>query len=271
MKFIARMLTLLLVLSIGAPALAEETFFTFGSPQAPPATMDTVVQDPEWTYPISREILLDPDDVIRLVNKENLLEKSYPDASTLVNATVSKTSSSKMQVREIAHEAMVTMFAAAKDEGIKLYLESAYRAYSTQATIYENRLKKNNGKDDGYVQKPGASEHQTGLGVDILSWAWRDSAMNEKFAQTQEAQWMAANCARFGFIIRYPKDKEEITGIKYEPWHLRYVGVEVATYMTENNLCLEEFTAQYRAALADYDYQLQHPVTLVMDSMTIGD
>ena len=143
------------------------------------------------------------------------------------------------------------MFEAANDEGVKLYLKSAWRSWSTQNTMYYNRLKKY-GYDDGWVIKPGASDHQTGLGCDVVSYAWRDKGMNEKFAQTTEAQWMALHCAEYGFIIRYPEDKVDITEINYEPWHLRYVGIPVATYIMENGLCLEEFHEQLKEAIDQF-------------------
>ncbi len=118
--------------------------------------------------------------------------------------------------------------------------------------MYYNRLKKNNGKDDGWVSKPGASDHQTGLGCDVVPKSWRDKSMNSNMASTEECQWMAAHCAEYGFIIRYPEDKEDITEINYEPWHLRYVGVAAATYIMENGLCLEEFHDQLQAAIDEF-------------------
>lgn len=211
-----------------------------------------------WTYPISREILLDDLDVLILANKEVLLEDTYPpndDLHKLVDTSVKKTKNLDMEVREVVEEALVAMFAAAEADGCTLLIHSAYRSYRTQAIMYENRLK-SKGRDDGMVQKPGASDHQTGLGVDIVNPEWaKKSAFNAEFAKTAEAQWMAENCARFGFIIRYPQDKVDITGINYEPWHLRYVGVEVATYLTQNGLTLEEFTYEARHALAQYELQ----------------
>ena len=82
--------------------------------------------------------------------------------------------------------------------------------------------------------------------------SWTDRGMNEDMANEPETQWMAENCAQFGFILRYPKDKEDITEINYEPWHLRYVGVEVATYIMDNGLCLEEFHDQLQAAIDEF-------------------
>ncbi len=222
-----------------------------------------VYGDVDWDFPID---LADMDPLmIRLVNKYVLLSKEdKPDpVMTMVarkankdgsnaNGGVNKASGSKMQLQETCGKAMVEMFEAALNDGIRLYLKSAYRSYQTQNTMYYNRLKKNNGKDDGWVSKPGASDHQTGLGADIVSRSWRDKAMNAKFAQTDEAKWLYNNAARFGFILRYPSDKEEITEINFEPWHYRYVGVPVAEYIMDKGISLEEFHEELQAAIDDF-------------------
>lgn len=208
-------------------------------------------EQPEWTYPLPPEILNNVDGYITLANRDNLLSEDYIPKD-LVDIKVRHVVDDP--IRKEAHKALDDMFAAAEADGYKLYVKSGYRSYQTQETMYFNRLDKNNGKDDGWVSYPGASDHQTGLGVDVLNYAWtKKDGMNEKFAQEPEAKWMAENCWRFGFVIRYGEDKEEITGINYEPWHLRYVGVEVARYMYENNLCLEEFTAEWKQYIADYE------------------
>lgn len=208
-----------------------------------------------WTYPIARALLQDPLDVLRNVNKENLLEKDYPpedDSHKLISVTVRKASGTDIQAREVASSALEDMFAAAEAEGIMLYLKSGYRSYRTQEVMHYNRVQ-SKGRDDGVVQAAGASDHQTGLGFDVVSYEWRDRTLNEDFAATDEGRWMAANCASYGFIIRYPEGKEDITGIIYEPWHLRYVGIEVAQYVTAQGLTLEEFTAEWQAALTEYE------------------
>ena len=103
------------------------------------------------------------------------------------------------------------------------------------------------------VAYPGASEHQTGLACDILN---ADDAgrprMTFVVAVAAEAQWMKENCATFGFILRYPEGKTDITGIIFEPWHFRYVGKEIAGYITRNELTLEEFTDQWQLAVAEF-------------------
>ena len=187
---------------------------------------------PAWDYPIAPEILQDPNDYIRLANRENLLDGSYVP-SDLVRVTA-KHVSGTFQLRKTVNDALLTMFAAANQDGCTLYVKSAYRSYQTQRTMYYNRLEKNGGKDDGWTQKDG---------------------MNEKFAQTAEAQWMAAHCHEYGFVIRYMDGKQDITGISFEPWHLRYVGPECAEYMMTNNLSLEEFTAEWQAYAAQFEQQ----------------
>lgn len=262
-----------LALPVLASEGAEETFFIFSDPVEETAATEpaeAAAQDAHpWTYAIPRELLEDPDDLIQLVNKENRLDSDYPPDDALhklVNASVKKTSSSEMQVREVTNDALVRMFEDAAAEGLSLRLKSAYRSHYRQSVMYENRLK-DIGRDDGVVQAGGASEHQTGLAIDILNPEWGEKPrMTEAFANTAEAKWMAANCHKYGFIIRYQKEKEDITGITYEPWHLRYVGVEVATYIMENGLSLEEFTAEWRHALAEYE--LYTPSEVAVDSFT---
>jgi len=185
-----------------------------------------------------------------LTNKISLLDSSFVPHD-LVNVTLKRDVS--CQLRQVVHDALEDMFNAAEEQGYTLYVKSAYRSYQTQRTMYYNRLERM-GYDDGLVAFPGSSDHQTGMGIDVLNYEWiKKDGMNYRFAQEPEAQWMAAHCHEYGFVIRYLKDKEDITGIDYEPWHLRYVGVEVATYMMENYLTLEEFTEEWQAYVAHFE------------------
>ncbi len=208
---------------------------------------------PDWEYPLSPEILDDFDEYIILANRQHLLASDYAP-NDLVNTTCKKSSDAgKPELRQAANDAINAMFAAAQQDGLTLYLKSAYRTYQTQKTMYNNRLDKL-GRDDGLVSYPGASDHQTGLGADILNYEWtKKDGMNKEFAKTREAQWMEAHCAEYGFILRYMADKEESTGIKFEPWHFRYVGKEAAAYIMENHLSLEEFTEEWQAYIADWE------------------
>ena len=213
----------------------------------------------EWTFPVALDEM--SPELIRLANKHYLLEKDFVVKPLVTvktrsrdgsNGGVFKASGAKMQLQETCAAALHAMSEAALQDGIRLYLKSAYRSYQTQNTMYYNRLKKNNGKDDGWVNKPGSSDHQTGLGCDVVPRSWRDKSMNRKMAEEKECIWMAEHCHEYGFILRYPSDKEEVTEINFEPWHMRYVGIPVATYIMNNGLCLEEFTLELQAAIEDF-------------------
>ena len=126
---------------------------------------------PDWEYPLEPEILHDYDQYITLANRKNLLSSDY-EPNDLVNTTCKKSSDAGTpQLRQAASDAINAMFAAALEDGLTLYLKSAYRTYQTQKTMYNNRLDKL-GRDDGLVSYPGASDHQTGLGADILNYEW---------------------------------------------------------------------------------------------------
>ena len=132
--------------------------------------------------------------------------------------------------------------AAAAKAGYSLYISSGFRDYETQEAIY-NRYVANDGKAnaDRYSARPGYSEHQTGLAIDL-------NGVSDSFGDTPTGKWVAAHCHEYGFILRYPKGKEAQTGYMYEPWHIRYVGKAVATKIAESGLCLEEYygiTSEY--------------------------
>lgn len=141
------------------------------------------------------------------------------------------------------------MFAAAKNEGVSLIVTSAYRSIATQTTLYNNKVKYYEGK--GYstagaqtvagtiVAKPRTSEHHTGLAMDIVTSTY--ATLDDGFADTAAGKWLAANAYKYGFILRYPKDKQPITKIIFEPWHYRYVGLAAAKVIQDNSLCLEEY------------------------------
>ena len=157
------------------------------------------------------------------VNGILLINKNHPVPSTFggKNAT--------------AENAFKKMAAAAKEEGLDLWVRTSYRSYSNQKDIYNGWVAKYGvEKADTISARPGYSEHHSGLAFDIIS-------LSVSFADTPEGQWLAAHCAEYGFIIRYPKGKEHITGYSYEPWHIRYVGVEHSITIMEQGLTLEEY------------------------------
>ncbi|NLJ64337.1 MAG: M15 family metallopeptidase [Christensenellaceae bacterium] len=215
------------------------------------ATISVLAGQAEWTYPIEATILEDRLNLLVLTNNDNLLSSDFVPPR-LVDLKLRATNRG-MQLRQEAAEALEDMFNKASEDGYTLYVKSAYRNYQTQNTMYQNRLDKYR-KDDGVVAYPGSSEHQTGLAVDILNYAWtQQDGMRPEFSLTDEAKWMKDNCAKFGFILRYPEDKTDITGIIFEPWHFRYVGKEVAAYIMDNGLTFEEFHEEYKGAIAAYE------------------
>jgi len=162
---------------------------------------------------------------------------TYVDGVLVVNKTYSIPASyNPGNLTPECTTAFYRMVDAAAAEGINLYVLSGFRSYETQAGLY-NRYSEADGQDaaDRYSARPGHSEHQTGLAIDV------NSVLNS-FKDTPEGRWLAAHCCQYGFIIRYAEGKEPQTGYIYEPWHVRYLGdVRLATAITESGLSLEEF------------------------------
>lgn len=158
----------------------------------------------------------------------------------------------RQQVDYRIGQPLVDMTQACKAAGNPIYLSSGYRSYNDQQQNFA-RVCYNNGITDGknaegnYITMPaGCSEHQTGLCCDITDRYYE--IKNDSIAEVPTVQWLAQHCAEYGFILRFPQDKRDITHVMGESWHFRYVGVEAAQYMTENNLVLEEFVALYGVA-----------------------
>ena len=134
-----------------------------------------------------------------------------------------------------AKAALDTMIAAAAQENISLWSRSGFRSYDTQKILYDSYARRDGAAAaDRYSARPGYSEHQTGLAFDLNS-------LSQSFAETAEGKWLAAHCTEYGFIIRYPKDKEDVTGYLYEPWHVRYLGIDTAKAVADSGLTLEEY------------------------------
>lgn len=173
-----------------------------------------------------------------LVNKfYHLPDKYEPKDLVTLSSKYNKGANNKM--RKEAAEAFMKMVDAALLDNIILKNASAYRSYDYQLDLYDSYVKRDGKKNaDIYSARPGYSEHQTGLCSDI-------NTIDSSFHGTSEANWLLKNAYKYGFIIRFPKDKEKITGYKYEPWHYRYVGEKVAKKIYENNLTLEEYYAYY--------------------------
>jgi len=184
-----------------------------------------------------------PESISVLVNKQFALPDKYAP-SDLVYPDVPftfKEKTEKRKMRKEAAEALAKMFAAAKEDKISLAGVSAYRSNATQKTLFNNYVKKDGEeKAKMYSAVPGHSEHETGLAIDVSGIDGKCAAQ-DCFGGTKEAEWLAKNAAEHGFIIRYPKGKESITGYQYEPWHLRYVGTAISKEIASKGITLEEY------------------------------
>ena len=182
-----------------------------------------------------------------LVNREYTVASGYvPNDLTVPKV---KDGGENTRMRREAAEALEEMFAAAREEaGYELIAISGYRSYGQQASIHERKIRAEGKKAALRVSAPpGCSEHQLGLAMDLGCKG--STGLTAAFGVTPEGKWTAENCGRFGFIIRYKAEWEEITGYMYEPWHIRYVGKEHAKRITELDIPLEYYVAQLRQAL----------------------
>lgn len=189
-------------------------------------------------------VIQNPENVLVLVNKQFSLPNGYEPLQLVIPKVAfsfGKLDLEKSYMRQDAAKALETLFAGALNEGIELFAVSGYRSYARQSQVFEaevNRVGKE--KAVQAVAIPGSSEHQTGLSMDISSRS-ANLELSGKFGETNEGKWLAENAHGYGFILRYPKGKETITGYQYEPWHFRYVGSEAAKVIYENKWTLEEY------------------------------
>ncbi len=182
---------------------------------------------------------------LALVNKDHPMEEDYDLELTELEEGYSVDS----RIADAAKE----MLADAKAAGMKIVICSAYRSVTRQEQIFNDSVKDRLNQGMNYwdafedtrlsVAEPGTSEHAMGLALDLVSNQYTE--LDERQETTKEAQWLTANCHKYGFILRYPPSKTDITGIIYEPWHYRYVGVEDATKIMELGITLEEYLEEY--------------------------
>ena len=182
---------------------------------------------------------------LKLVNKSNSIDANY-EPNDLVIPSIRFGNIGNMMVQYMRRDAAVELeqlFKAAKKEGINLVAISGYRSYDYQETVYSNEVNSvGEIQANRYVAKPGQSEHQTGLAMDVLSDEYM--SLDEGFENTAAFKWLDKNMSKFGFILRFPKGKERITGYCYEAWHLRYVVIEAATEIMDNGITLEEYLSE---------------------------
>ena len=183
-----------------------------------------------------------------LINKQN----SVPDDYELTLGSIN-TLKGSMKCDERIIDDLLTMLKDASEEKVTLAICSPYRDMEYQQMLFNRKIKRYMNMGMSYMEAyqlssqavtvPGASEHQIGLALDIVTNNYM--SLDEGFGDTAAGIWLAENCHKYGFILRYPLGKEYITGIEYEPWHFRYVGIEAATNIMENEITLEEFWEDY--------------------------
>lgn len=222
-----------------------------------------------YNYPEPAPLNTDTDTYTLLVNKEHLLSSKYIPYMVEPDVEIyHKGINERRYLQPIAATALEELFAAAELDGFHLVLRCGFRSYRLQKSVYSWNL-----KTYGYYEVtryhalPGTSEHQTGLAVDLCCEA-TNYQNNFDILKTSEYEWLLDNAHLYGWILRYPENKTEITGYNFEPWHFRYVGTELATYLKEQDLVLEEYYGalptsnllavpeEYWPSLSEEDYAL---------------
>jgi zinc D-Ala-D-Ala carboxypeptidase len=201
------------------------------APATPPPPAPTPPAEP--TFDRAQQSIDDPDSTWVIVDKARPLAPLDHAPADLVDI-------GGRQLRAEAAQAMRDMIAAAAAQGLILSVQSAYRSYDYQVDTFRNQVARF-GEERAEIQvaRPGYSEHQTGLAADVGGGG---CDIESCFATTAEGRWVAANGARFGFVVRYPDGEQDVTGYKYEPWHVRYVGAALATELQRTGVpTLEEF------------------------------
>lgn len=197
------------------------------------------------TQAVAQRPALEVTEYPHLVNSEYTLSSTY--SPTDLVALTQVPDGHDCYLRQDAASAYVKMHEAMCAEGMSVLPLSGYRTYKEQQNIYDYNVELHMAEGmtreeaiaytDKFVARPGTSEHQYGCSIDVTT----DGTTQHDFHETEQGKWLIANAGKYGFVIRYEQDKESITGISYEPWHLRYVGEEAAMYMTTWDLCLEEY------------------------------
>ena len=178
---------------------------------------------------------------LMLTNKFYSLDNTY-NSDNMVSVSNNYSYGENQMLTEDTFNAFLNMWNAAKKENLNLIINSSYRSYEDQEEVYKY-YKSTLGEEaaDKRAARPGFSEHQTGMAIDIQTYGSKTST----FEEFDEFKWLSKNAYKYGFILRYPKDKEYLTGYEYESWHYRYVGKEAAKYIHENNITFDEYYAYF--------------------------
>jgi D-alanyl-D-alanine carboxypeptidase len=202
------------------------------------ALADTVTTNAD-----GKSVVTDPADLAVVVNKQRELPDHYIPTD-LVEPQVPFTFKEKVEkrmLRSVAAAALEKLFAQAENDQIQLFAVSGYRSYKTQKSVFGVNVQEKGAVEANKVSAvPGQSEHQTGLAIDLTNANPKDELV-ESFGSSEEGLWLAAHAADFGFIIRYLDGKEALTGYAYEPWHIRYVGQDIAKEVTAKKITLEQY------------------------------
>ncbi|MDR6552990.1 D-alanyl-D-alanine carboxypeptidase [Paenibacillus qinlingensis] len=223
------------------PATTSPAATATVKPSSPPVTSPAPSTTPTKNGAV--QVIAKPESITVLVNKQNSLPASY-EPTDLVYPNIAFTFSEKIdkrKMRQVAATAIEKLFAGAAKDGVPLAGVSAYRSYATQKSLFDSYVKKDGEeKAKTYSAVPGTSEHETGLAIDVAGSNGKCAA-SDCFGGTKEAVWLEKHAAEYGYIIRYPQGKAAITGYQYEPWHLRYVGTDIAKEIQSKNVTMEEY------------------------------
>lgn len=225
-------------------SFAGWTVFTRSKAAAPGHTNQQSSNNPP-SFDKNKHSITEAASIWVVVNKKNQLKpENYVPADLAVPNVALRLSKNEEQMKfsTQAITDLEAMFAAAKNDGVDMVFGSGYRSYALQKQFYDSYVAKDGAAEaDRYSARAGHSEHQTGLSVDFTR-ADGKCHLEECFADTEQGKWLAANAHKYGFILRYTKTKESVTGYQYEPWHFRYIGKELAAEMRKQNIItLEEF------------------------------
>lgn len=230
MKILLILFSCLLVLGLYAFFFMpkEEEVVVTPLPSAPPTPLPTPTPEPT----IDPAVFTDTNSLLLVANKSHKLPDGYEPSDLVDVNTVGGHGTIAPYMRQEAAEAVGRMTAAASEDGVYLQFSSAYRSESYQSQLYNGYVSQYGvERADRISSRPGYSDHQTGLALDFVENGAAD--FNAAFENTASGKWLYEHAHEYGFIMRYPKDKEAITGYNYEPWHFRYIGVEYATKIYE--------------------------------------
>lgn len=207
------------------------------------ATKKTALQSKPPEFDKTQHSIDQPGSLWWIVNKKRPLPSGYAPSDLTVPAVALRLGSGaeEMHVSGQQVAALQSLLTAAKAQGFNLMIASGYRSYGLQTLVYNNYVKQDGqAAADRYSARPGTSEHQTGLAVDICE-VNTSCSLEQSFGSTPAGKWVAAHAYKYGYIIRYEQNKENITGYMYEPWHLRFVGKDLSAELHSRNQTMEEF------------------------------